>query len=108
MGVIAYWNFQINHLCCSFYVHKHGSKLFPHSDEFLKQFFFTLKKKKTEEKINLTIYQYAIKLTLHTVNKTCVKRPLQNRQNKDLNDKWQLNEGQKYCRMLCLDLRVAV
>ena len=30
-------------------------------------------------------------------NKTCVKRPLKNRQNKDL------NEGQKYCRMLPLE-----
>ena len=25
--------------------------------------------------------------------KTCVKRPLKNRQNKDINDKWYLNEG---------------
>ena len=33
-------------------------------------------------------------------SKTCVKRPLKNRQNKDLDDKWQLNEGQKYFRML--------
>ena len=33
-------------------------------------------------------------------SKTCVKRPLINRQNRDLNDKWQLNEGRKYCRML--------
>ena len=33
-------------------------------------------------------------------SKTCVKRPHKNRQNKDLNDKWSLNEGQKYCRML--------
>ena len=32
-------------------------------------------------------------------SKTCLKRPLKNRQNKDLNDKWKLNEGQKYCRM---------
>ena len=31
--------------------------------------------------------------------KTCLKRPLKNRQNKDLNDKCQLNEGRKYCRM---------
>ena len=31
---------------------------------------------------------------------TCLKRPLKNRQNKGLKDKWQLNEGQKYCRML--------
>ena len=27
-------------------------------------------------------------------SKTCIKRPLNNRQNKDLNDKWKLNEGQ--------------
>ena len=26
-------------------------------------------------------------------SKTCLKRPLKNRQNKDLNDKWELNEG---------------
>ena len=37
-----------------------------------------------------------------TKSKACVKRTLKNRQNKDLNDKWQLNEGQKYCRMLIL------
>ena len=36
-------------------------------------------------------------------SKTCVKRPLKNRQNKDLNDKCWLNEGQKYCRMLPLE-----
>ena len=35
-----------------------------------------------------------------TGSTTCVKWPLQNRQNKYLIDKWQLNEGQKYCRML--------
>ena len=35
-------------------------------------------------------------------SKTCLKRPLKNKQNKDLNDKWLLNEGQKYCRMLPL------
>ena len=33
----------------------------------------------------------------------CVKWPLKNRQNKDLNDKWLLNEGQNYCRMLPLE-----
>ena len=32
--------------------------------------------------------------------KTCVKRQLKNRQNKDLNDRWKLNAGRKYCRML--------
>ena len=26
-------------------------------------------------------------------SKTCVKRPLKNRQNKDVNEKWYLNEG---------------
>ena len=39
----------------------------------------------------------------NTYSKTCVKRPLKNRQNKDVNDKWQLHEGQKYCRMLPLE-----
>ena len=29
-------------------------------------------------------------------SKTCLKRPLKNRQNKDVNYKWYLNEGQKY------------
>ena len=33
-------------------------------------------------------------------SKTCVKQPLKNRQNNDLIDKWWLNEGRKYCRML--------
>ena len=33
-------------------------------------------------------------------SKTCVKRSLKNRQNKGLNDKWLLNEGRKYFRML--------
>ena len=36
-------------------------------------------------------------------SKTCVKLPLKNRQNKDLNDKLSLNAGQKYCRMLPLE-----
>ena len=36
-------------------------------------------------------------------SKTCLKQPLKNRQNKDLNDKWKLNVGQKYCRMLPLE-----
>ena len=35
-------------------------------------------------------------------SKTCVKWPLKNRHNKDLKDKWQRNEGQKYCRLLPL------
>ena len=35
-------------------------------------------------------------------SKTGLKRPLKNRQIKDLNDKWSLNESRKYtyCRML--------
>ena len=36
-------------------------------------------------------------------SKTCLEWPLKNRQNKDLNDKWLLNEGQKYYRMLPLE-----
>ena len=35
-------------------------------------------------------------------SKTCLKQPLKNIQNKDLNDKWKLNAGRKYCRMLPL------
>ena len=37
---------------------------------------------------------------LYMYSKTCLKRPLKNSQNKGLKDKWLLNEGQKYCRML--------
>ena len=33
-------------------------------------------------------------------SKTCLKWPLKNRQNKGLKDKWYLDEGRKYCRML--------
>ena len=36
-------------------------------------------------------------------SKTCLKWPLNNRQNTDLNDKCYLNEGRKYCRMLHLE-----
>ena len=32
----------------------------------------------------------------------CVKRPLKNGQNKDINDNWWFNEGHEYCRMLPL------
>ena len=39
----------------------------------------------------------------HMYSKTCLKWPLKNRQNRDLNDKWQPNTGQKYCRMLPLE-----
>ena len=33
-------------------------------------------------------------------SKTCLKRPLKNRQNKEHNDKWQHSEGRKFCRKL--------
>ena len=32
--------------------------------------------------------------------KTCLKQPFKNRQSNGLKDKWLLNEGEKYCRML--------
>ena len=35
-------------------------------------------------------------------SKTCLKRPLKNRQNKGFNGKWWLYEGGKYCRMIPL------
>ena len=35
-------------------------------------------------------------------SKTCFKRPLKHRQNKDLKDRSSLNAGQKCCRMLPL------
>ena len=45
---------------------------------------------------------------MHTVHfrhysKTCLKRSLKNRQNKDVYDKCKLNEGRKNCRMLPLE-----
>ena len=36
-------------------------------------------------------------------SKTCVKRQLKHRQNKEFNNNWKLNEGLKYCRMLPLE-----
>ena len=37
---------------------------------------------------------------ISSYSETCLKRPLQNRQNKGLKAMWYLNAGQKYCRML--------
>ena len=45
------------------------------------------------------IFLGSLPLSERYYSKTCVKRPLKNRQNKDLNDKWWPNEGQKYCRI---------
>ena len=47
-------------------------------------------------------FEHGFKITVK-YSKVRVKRPLKNRQNKDLYDKWQLNEGVKYCRMLPLE-----
>ena len=44
-----------------------------------------------------------MKFILTTYSKTSLKQLLKNRQNKDPNDKWYFNEGQKYCRMLPLE-----
>ena len=41
-------------------------------------------------------------------SKTCVKRPLKNRQNKDLNDKSKLNEGQSIAFYNTFDLHSAI
>ena len=46
------------------------------------------------------ILDHSLRWSAYVYRKACVKLPLKNRQNKVLNDKWQLNEGQKYCRML--------
>ena len=43
---------------------------------------------------------YTLKVLVHS--KTCVKQPLKRKEKKDLYDKWWLNEGRKYCRMLPL------
>ena len=40
--------------------------------------------------------------TIFIYSKTCLKRPLTNRQHKCLKDRLSLNAGQKYCRMLPL------
>ena len=42
-------------------------------------------------------------MKIHTTFFICVKQPFKNRHNKGGNDKWQLNEGRKYCRMLPLE-----
>ena len=47
--------------------------------------------------------KHGLTLKYYTYSKTSVKRPLKNRQNTDLNDKWLPNEGRKYCRMLPLE-----
>ena len=47
---------------------------------------------KTRQKVKEVMY-----------SKTCLKLPFKKRQNKDVNAKWFLNEGQKYCRMLPLE-----
>ena len=49
---------------------------------------------------NFNIYNY-LPRKKYTVNPV-LSGPLKNRQNKDFNVKWQLNEGRKYCRMLQL------
>ena len=53
------------------------------------------RKKNEEEALHKVCFNYS---------KPCLKRPLKNRQNKDVNDKWYLNEGRKYCRMLPLEI----
>ena len=40
---------------------------------------------------------------LNPPRKTCLKRPVKNRQNRGLNKKWEPNEGQMNCRMLPLE-----
>ena len=54
--------------------------------------------------LTLRIYQWNTRSKFIIVySKTCVKWPLKNRQNKDLNDPLSLNAGRKYCRMLLLE-----
>ena len=55
---------------------------------------------------NPLIFAQGASVTVRRLNrysKTCVKRPLKNRHNKSLNDKWKLNEGRKYRRMQPLE-----
>ena len=49
--------------------------------------------------ISLAIYFYHGLWCLVTL-KTCLMRPFKKRHNKDLKDKWKINVGLKYCRML--------
>ena len=46
---------------------------------------------------------YKLEKELPSYSKTCVKLPLKNRQNEDLDNNWALNEGRKYCRMFHLE-----
>ena len=61
----------------------------------------TFSKLKNEEKKKAILYiTYAIGCKMSIYSETCLKRPLKNMQNKGLKDKWKLNAGQVYCRML--------
>ena len=53
--------------------------------------------------VNCVIKGQFYKGIIFLYSKTCVTQPLKKKQNKDLNDKWYLNECQKYCRMLPLE-----
>ena len=54
--------------------------------------------------LTLRIYQWNTQSKFIIVySKTCVKRPLKNRQNEDLNDPLLIDAGRKYCRMLLLE-----
>ena len=59
---------------------------------------------KTDHKLEMGVQHckadHSVKI-VGQYSKTCVKRPL--KIDKDLNDKWLLNEGRKYCRMLSLE-----
>ena len=61
------------------------------------------KKRHTNRNLPHLVLALISKLEITLLSKICLKRPLRNRQKKDLNDKWLLNEGRKYCRMLLLE-----
>ena len=45
-----------------------------------------------------------ISILIYIYSKICLKRSFKNSQNKSLKDKWKLNEGRKYFRMLSLSI----
>ena len=56
-------------------------------------------------RINVHVLKLIIKPHQHA-QQNCLKWPLKYRQNKELSDKWQSNEDQKYCWLLPLYLAI--
>ena len=58
---------------------------------------------KNRSPVGLQQIKYSMRTLKYNYTKLCIKRPLKNRQNKDINDKRFFNEGGNYSRMLPLE-----